>query len=399
MRYIIDTERVDLFDVSIVITMTVRLESDVPFDVLKDAFFKACESHEVLKSKVVIEPSGEAYYVDNGTVASSFSQTELSLYELIYENERKRFRLEDGEFIRGFLSPDGIVFMMHHLGGDGKSLLYFIETFMNCLAGNKCGEVPFKKLGLDDLPKDSKIPFLYTTLTKSWNRGWLKEKRIFDFDDMDEAYAKFWKKHRSNVEVRKYEKEDLDALLKRAKDSGTTLTAYIITDMIKDSTKKMDIGLAVDGRTDGNRSMGNQATGISVTYRYDKNKSFEENAAKIQDLMQKKLSDDRYRFFVLDFMGKLDPTLKDSLNLEHAGCFSGKTSKKVADILGYGEKVKDISITNLTRADIPLEYGEYKIRDIAFIPPVVSYAANVIGIVTAGDVMNITRHTVQEVDK
>jgi hypothetical protein len=108
--------------------------------------------------------------------------------------------------------------------------------------------------------------------------------------------------------------------------------------------------------------------------------------------MQKKLSDDRYRFFVLQFMGRLDDTLKDSLNLEHAGYFHGKTSAKLAELLGYGDKVRDLSITNLTRADISLKYGEYEIKEMVFIPPVVSYAKNVIGIITTGNAMYVTRH-------
>ncbi len=398
MKVKIETERVDLFDVSIVITMCVNLEKEVLFSELKTAFDKACKLHGVLKSKVIIEPDGEAYYVDNDVISSSFSMTGLSLYELIYENERNRFRIEEGEFIRAFLSPDGLVFMMHHLGGDGKSLLYFIETFMNCLAGNECNELLFRNLGLSDLPGDVRIPFFYKLLTKSWNHRWSSQKKVFDYSDMDEAYTKFWKEHRSVTEIKRYEKDELEALMKRVKDSGVTLTSYLITDMIKDSDKKNDIGLAVDGRTDKNRSMGNQATGISVEYRYDKSRSFEENAKAVHTLMQKKLSDDIYRYFVLGFMGLLDPTLKDALNLEHAGCFSSKVSKQVADLLGYGEKVKDISITNLTRADISLEYGDHRIKDIAFIPPVVSYAKNVIGIVTAGDVMTVSRHIIEKAD-
>ena len=95
-------------------------------------------------------------------------------------------------------------------------------------------------------------------------------------------------------------------------------------------------------------------------------------------------------------MGKLDSTLKDALNLERAGYFSRKFSKRIAGLLGYGEKVKDLSITNLTRADIPLRYGEYTIEEIAFIPPIVSYAKNVIGIVTVGDIMNISGHVYDE---
>ena len=81
-----------------------------------------------------------------------------------------------------------------------------------------------------------------------------------------------------------------------------------------------------------------------------------------------------------------------TLNLVHAGCFESKIASRVADLLGYGDKVKDISITNLTRADIPLDYGDLHINEIVFVPPVVSYAKNVIGIVTTGDVMTVARH-------
>ena len=109
--------------------------------------------------------------------------------------------------------------------------------------------------------------------------------------------------------------------------------------------------------------------------------------------MKKKLTSNTYRYFVLKFMGSMDPTLKDTLNLERSGYFSSKHTSKIAEVLGYGKKVKDLSITNLTKADIPLIYGEYEIKEIVFIPPVISYGKNIIGIVTTGDVMNITRHT------
>ena len=392
MRHVIETERVDLFDVNIVITMRVLLDREIEFDRLKEAFDKACSVHEVLGSKVVLDASGEAYYEKADGQNNSFTKTDSDLLTIIKENQKKRFKIENGEFMRGFLSPDGLVFMMHHLGGDGKSLLYFIETFMNCLEGKECEFVPFKNLTLENLPAESEVPFFYKWLVKRWNKSWEKEKKIFDFSDMDREYESFWNNHETKIEIRRYEKEELTALLRKSKEAGVSLTAYVIADMIKDSDKANDIGLAVDGRTDANRSMGNQATGISVKYKYDPGKTVEENAKAVSRLMQKKLSDDRYRFFVLKFMGLIDPTLKDSLNLEHAGCFSGKTSAKVAELLGYGNTAKDISITNLTRVDIPLEYGDVKIEEIAFIPPIVSYAKNVYGMVTANDVMIVSRH-------
>ena len=62
MRYKIETERSDLFDVSILIAMNIHIKGDVTEDSLSLAFKKATESYEILVSKVVIEDDGSAYY-------------------------------------------------------------------------------------------------------------------------------------------------------------------------------------------------------------------------------------------------------------------------------------------------------------------------------------------------
>ena len=393
MRYRIQTERIDLFDVNIVITMNVKLEKRVGFERLNEAFYKACKLHEILNLKVVIKPSGEAFYTDNDKPQNSISKTDLTLSELINENESKRFKIEQGEFIRAFDSKEGLVFMMHHLGGDGKSLLYFIETFMKCLSGVECEKIPFRNLLTDDLPKESSLPFIYRILVTMWNKKWSKTRRVFDYKDMDSAYQDFWKEHKTKIIITRYEKDVLDDLLKRANKIKVSLTSYLITKMLKENTKTGDVGLAVDARDDKNRSMGNQVTGVSIRYTYDDQKTFDKNAKAVHQIMIKRLRSVRFRYFALQFMGKLDPTLKDAINLERAGYFNSEFTSKVAGYLGYGEKIRDLSVTNLTRADIVLDYGVNSIKEIVFVPPIVAYAKNVIGIVTTGDIMNVTRHT------
>ena len=83
MKYRIETERADLFDVNIVIAMNVRFENEVPFEMLEEAFYKACKCHEVLQSRIIIDESGEAFYVDNSEPQNSITKTELSYTELI----------------------------------------------------------------------------------------------------------------------------------------------------------------------------------------------------------------------------------------------------------------------------------------------------------------------------
>lgn len=158
---------------------------------------------------------------------------------------------------------------------------------MRCLAGMECENVPFKSLNLENLPGQGRLPFFYRWLAQAWNRKWSLQRPVFNYDDMDEAYVNYWKEHKTKIEIKKYEKDELESLLKSTKVSRTTLTAYLITEMIKDSGQKFNVGLAVDGRQDNNRSMGNQATGISIQYRYDRKKSFDDNARAVHRLMKK----------------------------------------------------------------------------------------------------------------
>ena len=392
MRHKIETERENLFDVNMVISMLVRIDGDVVFDQLENAFRSAVASYEILNSKVVIEENGDAFYVDCDKPESSFSETGLNFEELINANEKVRFKIENGEYIRGFLSPDGVVFLMHHLGGDGKSLLYFIETFMNILSGGVPDVVPFANMTVEDLPKDSRLPFLYELFVKSWNRRWMKAKRVFTFKDMDKAYDDFWKTHKTYTVIEKYDKEKLDEMLSKAKEAGCSLTAYLVASWIKDMPCKADVGFAVDGRLDDARTMGNFATGIHINYKYDLGKTVGENANRINKLMKNKLSDNRVRYSVLQLIGQLEPTLIDTLSLEAAGAYHTGDTARFADIMCYGRKKRDLSITNLMRADIKTDYGEYRIKDIAFVPPVVSYGTNLIGIITVNDTLTVTCH-------
>lgn len=392
MRYRLETERENLFDVNMVIAMRVRIEGEISFMQLENAFRKAVASYEILNSRVVIEDTGDAFYVDCDDPASSFARSGLGFEELINANEKVRFKIENGEYIRGFLSPDGIVFLMHHLGGDGKSLLYFIETFMSVLEGSEPDKVPFDNLPVSALPEDSKLPYLYKLFVNSWNRRWSKMKRIFGYDDLDRAFEDFWQSHKTKTVITEYDKDTLDGLLAKSKESGCSLTSYLIALWIKDMPGKADAGLAVDGRMNDRRTMGNFATGIHVNYRYDPKMSTGENAVKINSLMKKKLSDPKMKYSVLQIIGRLDPALTDTLNLEAAGAYHSRLTARFADIMSYGKKKRDLSITNLMRADIRTCYGEYRIKDIAFVPPVVSYGRNLIGIITVNDTMTVTRH-------
>ena len=399
--YKIETERADLFDVNMMIAMQITVAGQATEPELTQAFRDAVEAFEILNCKIVIDGEGRAFYDSGDGSRNSLSFRHFELESLIHEQECVRFRLEEGEFLRCFVSlADGdqmkMCFMMHHLGGDGKSLCYFIEAFLRRLSGKTCEYRRAVFLNSETLPRDSKIPFLASALVNHYNRKWRKERRVFGFEDMRAAHETFWKTHRTTVRNEVTPSDALQEKLHQCKANGIGFTSYTIAEMLQSVPQEQDVGLAVDGRQDGNRTMSNQATGISVKYRYDQEKTLLQNAAEIHRRMKNKLRSNRYRYFILRFMGEFDPTLVDAVNLEFAGYFHSKSSAKLARLLGYGQKSKDLSITNLTRLDIPVEYGHYTLTDLIFVPPVISYGKNIVGMVTVDGHLNTTYHHYQD---
>lgn len=417
--YKIETERGDLFDVNMMIVMKAAVSGaeGLSFTEAEKAFREATAVYEILNSKIVLKSDGSCFYepcTELGGASQTIAPCNIPLEELIQQQQKIRFKLEDGEFLRCFVYEpcDGkrdFVFLMHHLGGDGKSLCYFIETFLNCLcASGKTPEYqPIKLLTSENLPKDSALPFAAKLLAKHYNKLWQKEqgkkanqtqgqKRCFLFKDMQSAYDHFWQSRRTTISVQYTDAAALQQELAECKRRGIGYTSYTIAKLLKDESGKKSVGLAVDARPDGNRTMSNQATGISVDYAYDSRKTLIENAACIDKLMKAKLAKPALKYFILQFMAAFEPPLVDAVNLEFAGCFHSKTSAKLAKLLGYGTNTKDFSITNLTKLDISTEYSgsraSLKIEDFVFVPPVVSYGKNIIGMVTLNGRLCTVQH-------
>ena len=72
-----------------------------------------------------------------------------------------------------------------------------------------------------------------------------------------------------------------------------------------------------------------------------------------------------------------------------------RLAEKTGKVMGYsGKNTKDLGISNLTVIDIPTSYGNYKISNIIFVPPAVSYSHNIIGVSTVNGRMTISYHNI-----
>ena len=106
--YKIETERGDLFDVNMMIAMQVKVWGKAGEAELTEAFRAAVEAFEILNSKVVIDQNGDAFYDNCREPMNRIVFRDFKLEELIQEQERIRFKLEDGEFLRCFVSYENV---------------------------------------------------------------------------------------------------------------------------------------------------------------------------------------------------------------------------------------------------------------------------------------------------
>ena len=126
MREPIITERTHIFDVNIIVSICADIKGNVTREQIQRAFDTAVASHGVFRTKVETDSDGNAFYIYAKT-EQSLEFTDDSRDEIITREERRRFHIEDGEYLRAFVighseSGFSILFCMHHICGDGKSL-------------------------------------------------------------------------------------------------------------------------------------------------------------------------------------------------------------------------------------------------------------------------------------
>lgn len=393
MKKYILSERVNLFEPNDYIQLLVQFKSPAAsFDAgkLADAVKRAYMFNESTMSKIVLEENGAAYYEKMEKSGCKVMIREENFEDIIRENEKIPFRLEDGELMRVFVILQGsklsLLIMAHHLAGDGKSMVYFLEDVMRIFVGQKAEYKPMKTVTDDFFPARTELPAKVRLYVNGVNRKWKKKGQSFSWEDYYHVHKAYWETHSSCFEYKIISGEEFDRIKADAKRTGVSVNSFLVTTCLKERGKgrKNVLGIPVDVR-ENDSSMSNQVSGISIKYKYLENKTIEENAVNVHNKIYKNLGNPRMKYFVLRFIAAFEPSLIDSVLLCTHGCYQNPVSEKLAGVMGYmGDKTKDLGVTNLGKIGIPSVYGEYEIGRIMFFPPAVSYAKEIVGVVSTG---------------
>ncbi len=396
----ITTERTHFYAPAINIVMLVTITGEPSEAELNYAIHKAVGKHDILRSRAYLDQSGDSFYSLMKKARSRIIMKVVTSADewkqLIKEQERIPFHISSGDMIRYFLLKHEdevqLVIVAHHLLGDGLSLIYFIRDIMKVLEdpATTYSRMPIKVLGKKDIPKNAKINPMIRLMMKLVNRKWNRNRKIFHQDEFHEMFESYWNKRETEIMDELFTGRELEKLIYLCKLNEVTVNSAIVTAFLYGVRVEKEVGLAVSIRPDKFEGMGNYVSGISIRYQLNNRKTFWENARKVQKLIYKKLNSNSAKYFLLQFLDCLEPTLVDAAYFSAFDGYENKSAAKVRDMFGYNRGSKGISITNLTRLDIPRTYGKYGINTIRFVPPLVPNAKRIIGIETIGEQMSVT---------
>lgn len=379
-------ERLFLMDPNTLMTVVVTVEGDLSTEEIKNAVEKVYTRNQTTMSKMVLDQKGELYLEEMSETGCKVFIEEQSWEKILHDNERKTFHINEGELVRTFIIPRGeqtdIYIMAHHLMCDGLGIFLLVEDIMDTLQGK---EIPYrttKVLTKRGTVRKGDLDFKQRLGLKFCSKKWKEEKQIYGWDDYYKIHEEFWKDVTTELIMTQIEGDELETLKKECKDLGITVNSYLVTKLLKEHPECKNIGVPVSLRGE-ERSISNLIASVAVCYQYDDEKTFEENAKIIDDMVRKAVKDEGAIYHISQFLAITDPTLVDAALMYHVLGQEKRMAKAMANIIGYtGENGTDLGVTNLKEIRIPSDYGRFKITNIIPVAPRILTSKYVVAIST-----------------
>ena len=127
----ISSERPNLFEPNVYISMVVTLSGMITKEELAAAVEKAYAHNEATMSNIVLEKNGEAYYETRNTSGCKVFFDQRNWQDILKESEKKPFALKEGELVRTYITTgtqETILFPAHQ-----KYIVRFSSNHLLCL--------------------------------------------------------------------------------------------------------------------------------------------------------------------------------------------------------------------------------------------------------------------------
>lgn len=395
-------ERSFLFDPNIYMTVVVTIEGKISQEEVYEAVQKTYTQNQMTMSKVVLQEDGKCYMEEMTESGCKVFVDKRDWLEILRENEKKPFRLEDGELLRTFIlqreEETDIYLMAHHIAGDGGALLLLAEDIFNNLEGREVEYKATRTITKEESLAKGNLTFLEKIGLKKLSQKWQEEKQIFGWDDYYKVHEEYWKNRRSEISFHEIEGEKLESLKVECKKLGVTINSYLVTKLMRDfypESKKLGIPISVRGES---KSISCLVSSATPYCKYDTNQEFVENLAKIDKAIKKDVKNEGVIYRIPQFIAISDASLIDAAYLHNVYRNSKSNCvDRMATILGlYGDKRVNLGITNIREITFSGNYKRFKIKNVIPVAPLIATTENIFTISTYNGKMLIAETKVRK---
>lgn len=424
MKYYLNLERPHLMNPAMNVIIKADFRGQFYEDVFREAVKKLSDAYGILRATVQMDEKGLAYYKPSSAadVPVWLLEGGASFEQLVQRENKKIFHLKKESMLRIFVIPApaafSVIFVSHHLLGDGKSNLLLMEALGRAYKGEELPYVGIRLIkGTENFPRKSELSSVTKMYLGSLNRTWKKEKRIFSFEEYNKLFQTYHIEREPVLYSITLNAVELRKLTHRCKKIGVTVNSAVVAafsyaekemdEHHKNSTDK--IGIAVDVRDELNfdaaRLVGNYASAVSIEQGKVGKEEFAKYMAMIHNKLQKKIKNTRSKWLCLQAFDWLEGTLIDAGYFYAYGRLESKGAKRYAKMINYAGEPSELGVTNLGKVFMRMPEG-IEMESIEFVPPAAPCNDITVGIVTYQGVMHVSimyeptavrRETVQKI--
>lgn len=397
-------ERTLLYGVTMNVIASVKMAGCQDIENIKTAIDFAVNRFESLRCRILQDTNGEAYYVMREERVVPYIEVRnyhMDIQEFTNQQERMPFRWDKGEMARFYIEDLGsevyLRIVVHHVAGDGKSVMMLADEIMKNLSRIEENTftyedepiVPLKQYGKEFFEEHFDILDLMKCSMDEFNEKWKKEERKFSYADYLDIFNKYWSVNRMQVKCLKVSPSEMKNLHSLGKANNVSINSIIMTAAAKALVEPEKILVVVDARPEGWKGMGNYAGGIQIEGMYDASKSFWENAKYNHNQTHAQIVDRRDALIGTAIPGLLNCNLRDAVALNETGCYDNKIAHMYDDAFGMKKNSFAFIISNIGADLVKPKYGEINVEEVEFESPVIPKANCNMAVTTVGGVMNI----------
>ena len=394
-------ERYFLFEPNVYINLVFTVAGGASPEKIMDAVRKTYTQNQTTMSKAVLDEKGNLYLEEMPQSGCKVSLDSRDWQEIRQEQEHITFRINEGEFLRTFIIPNGettdVYMMAHHMMCDGSGMVMLVDDIMNNLAGNEVAYKPTIVIKKGTALRKGNLSLKSKVLLRLLNLEWKKERKIFTWDDYYKIHETYWKNKSSYFTMDVINEDELAAIKKECKELNITINSYLVAKILSNYPQCRCLGMPISLRT-GERSISNFVANLTTYFDYDTTKTYQENAVALDKITRVELKKEGVRYYTSQFMATMDPTLMDASLMHHVLGYESEPARKMASLVGYfGKRHTELGVSNMRVIDLPSQYGSYKVSNVIGIVPKISSASKVVGVFTFNGKMYIADSLVKEI--